>query len=330
MNEPEISVVIAALNRPQLLFECFRGLAEQSLGRERFEVVLVDDCSPKPLDEVAERARTELGLTVRYARTQVGRGPGPARNLGASLARAPILAFTDNDTRPDPEWLAAGLAAFADPKVALVAGPCLPKPGQPMGLTSKMHFIYEEHPCFPTMNVFYRRVVFEAQGGFDNTFCARDPLGRAADATDCDLGWRVIKAGHARRFVPEAVIYHEVENLGVLGYVLEPTRHFFVPLLVHRHPELRSVLLTARLFFYPATWLVYLALIVVALAATIEPWLLLLLPAMLLARGIVRTRSLRPDKLMWWCASALLQLARNFVASLTFAYASVRFRALVL
>ena len=32
--------------------------------------------------------------------------------------------------------------------------------------SSKMHFIYEEHPCFPTMNVFYRRVVFEAQGGF--------------------------------------------------------------------------------------------------------------------------------------------------------------------
>src|SRR5260370_39765077 len=100
MSEPEISVVIAALNRPQLLFDCFRGLAEQSLGRERFEVVLVDDLSPEPLDGVCERAGTELGLTSRYARTTVGGGPGPARNLGVSLARAPRLASADNHCSP--------------------------------------------------------------------------------------------------------------------------------------------------------------------------------------------------------------------------------------
>jgi hypothetical protein len=55
-----------------------------------------------------------------------------------------------------------------------------------------MHFIYEEHPCFPTMNVFYRRSVFEALGGFDVSLSTRDPLGRAVEATDADLGWRVI------------------------------------------------------------------------------------------------------------------------------------------
>jgi len=331
MSEPEVSVVIPALNRADLLLDLFRGLAEQTLGRDRFEVVLVDDCSPEPLDGVAERARTELGLNIRYTRTSENHGPAPARNLGASLARAPILAFTDSDCRPDPGWLAAGLMPFADPAVALVSGPCVPKPGQPLRLTTHMHFIYEEHPCFATMNVFYRRAVFEALGGFDASLSARDPFGRAVEAADADLGWRVIKAGHARRFLPEAVIYHEVTNLGVIGYIIEPTRHFFVPALVRRHPELRDTsLLTARLFFYPATWLVYIALIVVALAATMQPWLLLLVPAMLIARAIVRTRSLRPNKLLWWCASALLQLPRTFVMSLTLAYASVRFRALVL
>lgn len=331
MSEPEISVVIAALNRARLLRDLFSGLSEQTLGRDRFEVVLVDDCSPEPLDGVAEWARTELGLNVRYARTPENHGPAPARNLGASLARAPILAFTDSDCRPDPGWLAAGLEPFADPAVALVSGPCLPKPGQPMGLTTKMHFIFEEHPCFPTMNVFYRRAIFDALGGFDTSFCARDAFGRALDAADADLGWRVIKAGHAKRFLPEAIIYHEVENLGVIGYIMEPTRHIFVPALVRRHPELRDTsFLTARVFFYPATWLVYIALVVVALAAVMWPSLLLLVPVMLIGRGIVRTRSLRPDKLTWWCASALLQLPRTVVMSLTLAYASLRFRALVL
>jgi hypothetical protein len=193
-----------------------------------------------------------------------------------------------------------------------------------------MHFIYEEHPCFPTMNVFYRRSVFEALGGFDVSLSTRDPLGRAVEATDADLGWRVIEAGYPRRFLPDAIIYHEVQNLGVIGYVIEPTRHLFVPELVRRHPGMRRVLLTAGVFFYPATWLVYIALIVVILAALMQPWLLLMVPALLIGRAIARTRSLRPDKLMWWCASALLQLPRTFVASLTFAYASVRFRALVL
>ena len=331
MSEPEVSVVIAALNRHDLLLDLFRGLAEQTLGRDRFEVVLIDDCSPEPLDAVADRARTELGLNIRYARTPENHGPAPARNLGASLARAPILAFTDSDCRPSPAWLAAGLKPFADPAVALVSGPCVPKPGQQIRLTTHMHFHYEEHPCFPTMNVFYRRAVFEELGGFDTSLSARDPLGRAVEAADADLAWRVIKGGYARLFLPEAVIYHEVTNLGVIGYVIEPTRHFFVPALVRRHPELRDTsLLTARVFLYPATWLVYIALIVVALAAIYQPWLLLLVPVMLIARGIVRTRSLRPKELAWWCASALVQLPRTFVMSLTLAYASVRYRALVL
>ena len=330
MSEPEITVVIASLGRPDLLLDGFRGLAAQTLGRERFEIVLVDDCSPEPLDWVAERGRTEFGLMVHYARTKINRGPGPARNLGASLARAPVIAFTDSDCRPDPGWLATGLAAFSDSAIAMVSGPCLPKPGQPLRLTTHMHFIYEEHPCFPTMNVFYRRSVFEALGGFDVSLSTRDPLGRAVEATDADLGWRVIEAGYPRRFLPEAIIYHEVQNLGVIGYVIEPTRHLFVPELVRRHPGMRRALLTAGVFFYPATWLVYIALIVVILAALMQPWLLLMVPALLIGRAIARTRSLRPDKLMWWCASALLQLPRTFVASLTFAYASVRFRALVL
>jgi len=218
----------------------------------------------------------------------------------------------------------------SDSAIAMVSGPCLPKPGQPLRLTTHMHFIYEEHPCFPTMNVFYRRSVFEALGGFDVSLSTRDPLGRAVEATDADLGWRVIEAGYPRRFLPDAIIYHEVQNLGVIGYVIEPTRHLFVPELVRRHPGMRRALLTAGVFFYPATWLVYIALIVVILAALMQPWLLLMVPALLIGRAIARTRSLRPDKLMWWCASALLQLPRTFVASLTFAYASVRFRALVL
>jgi glycosyltransferase involved in cell wall biosynthesis len=330
MSDYKVSVVIPAKNRELLLFECFSGLADQSLGRDQFEVVLVDDCSAEPLDRVAERGRSELGLTIRYARTAESHGPAPARNLGASIANAPILAFTDSDCRPHPDWLARGLAAFADPKVALVAGPCLPKPGQPMKLTSKDHFQFDEHPSYPTMNVFYPRAVFERLGGFDPSLSVRDPLGRAVEAADFDLAWRVIKAGYAKQFVREAIVYHEVEDLRLVGYVLEGTRYLFIPAIVRRYPELRSELLTARLFVQPAMWLVYVSLIIVILAAAVQPWLLLLLPVLLLGRALIQTRSLRPAGLLWFCASACLKLPRFLVTTLALIYGSVRYRCLVL
>jgi len=55
----------------------------QTLARRRFEVVLVDDMSPKPLEGVVERVRWELGLNSRYARTMVRYGAAPARELVA-------------------------------------------------------------------------------------------------------------------------------------------------------------------------------------------------------------------------------------------------------
>jgi GT2 family glycosyltransferase len=330
VSGPAVSVVVAAKGRDQLLYECLEGLARQTLERDRFEVVLVDDLSPEPLDRLAERARNELGLTVRYTRTTVGGGPAPACNLGASLAQAQILAFTDSDCRPHPGWLAAGLAAFTDPAIGLVAGPCLPKPGQPLKMTSKRFFHESEHPTYPTMNVFYPRAVFERLGGFDVRLTVRDPFDRAVGCSDTDLAWRIIEAGYAKRFVPQAIIYHEVQDLGLFGYVFDGTRYFFFPELVRRHPTLRSKLLTAGIFFQPAMWMVYLGLVLTTLAAIFEPWLLALLPVMLLARAVVRTRSWRPLTLLPFCAHALLQIPRDLVMGLALIYGSVRFRSLVL
>jgi glycosyltransferase involved in cell wall biosynthesis len=330
MNKYEVSVVIPCLNRERLLFECFRGLSEQTLARDRFEVILVDDMSPRPLEGVVDQARRELGLNIRYARTTVRHGPAPARNLGASLATGPILAFTDSDCRPGPDWLAKGLAAFTDPSVTLVSGPVHPKPEQPIKLTSKQHFTYDEHPIYTTMNLFLPRSVFDALGGFDASLCVRDPLGRAVEAADPDLAWRVIRAGYDKRFVREAIVYHEVEDLGLVGYILEGTRYIFLPEIVRRYPELRSELLTARLFIQPSMWLVYAALFIIVLAATVQPWLLVMLPVMLFGRALLRTRSLKPATLGWFCAGACVQLPRFFVMTLALIYGSIRYRCLVL
>lgn len=328
---PKVSVVISVKNRAEMLWDCFRGLGAQSYPRERFEVVVIDNCSSDDLSPVMARAREELGLVIVTRRTAVDRGPAPARNIGVSLASGEIIAFTDSDCRPTPEWMALGAAEFANQKVALVSGPVLPKPEQTATLTSKMSFVTTvEHPTFPTANLFVRKSVFLEHRGFDESLSFRDPFDRATECADTDLAWRIIKAGHERRFLSGAVMQHEIEQQGVWFWMLEGTRLFLVPELVRRHPELRGQLLTANLFFYPPALLIYVAIALVIAAALVQPWLLVAIPVLLLARGIQRTRSINPVELGRFCGRTLLHMPRMLVMSLSLLYGSVRFRSLVL
>lgn len=324
------SVVISVKDRQALLTECLAALAVQTLGRDRFEVIVVDNVSRDDIAAVCEGARA-LGLSVTYMRMQTDRGPAPARNRGVAAAKAPVIAFTDSDCRPEPQWLERGLSVFPDAAVAFATGPVLPKPEQRPTLSAKLTFVTEtEHPTFPTANMFMRTAVFRSFGGFDESLSFRDPLDRATECADTDLAWRVIKAGHARRFVPEAVMRHEIEDQSLKHWILEPTRLFLVPALVARHPELRDALLTARLFFYPPAFLLYAAALVALVALIWQPWLLVLLPVALVARGVQRTGSLDPRVLAAHAGRVLAHLPRMLVMSLSLLYGSLRFRALVL
>lgn len=331
MSPPRVSVVISVQNRSRMLRDCFAGLAAQTLPRDRFEVVVIDNCSTEDLGPVIEEARTALGLDIRSERTTADRGPAPARNRGVALARGEIIAFTDSDCRPVPGWLEAGLRPFDDPAVSLVSGPVLPKPEQRASFTSKVTFITAtEHPTFPTANLLVRREVFLAHGGFDERLSFRDPLRRATECADTDLAWRVIKGGAARRFVPEAVMHHELEDQGLLLWVLEPTRLFLLPALVQRHPELRRELLWGGLVFQPRGLLLWLGLALLLGLAFVAPLWLLALPALLLIRGVQRTRSVNPITVLRFCMQAPLHALKLLVMNVALLYGSVRFRTLVL
>ncbi|RYG10676.1 MAG: glycosyltransferase [Burkholderiales bacterium] len=330
MNTPAVSVVISVKNRSSMLLDCFRGLAAQTLPKERFEVVVLDNCSSEDLGPVFEQARA-LGLELRTMRTTEDRGPAPARNQGVRLARGEFIAFTDSDCRPVPRWLEAALEAFNAVDVAMVSGPVLGKPEQTAGFTSKLSFaVATEHPTFPTANLLIRRDVFNSMDGFNEALCFRDPLNRATECADTDLAWRIIKKPYQRRFVPEAVVYHELEEQGLMMWMLEPTRLFCLPELVRRHPELRRSLLTGGVLFYPPGLLLYLGLLLAAAIAWFQPLLLALVPLLLVLRAIYRTRSLHPGVLLRFCARAPLHALKLLVMNLSLLYGSVRFRSLVL
>jgi glycosyltransferase involved in cell wall biosynthesis len=105
---PFFSVVVPTRNRPDQLVGLLEALCRQAYPAERFEVVLVDDGSDQPLDAVIEPFRGRLSITLLR---QPHAGVANARQRGTAAARGDFLAFTDDDCRPAPDWLAR-LAEF--------------------------------------------------------------------------------------------------------------------------------------------------------------------------------------------------------------------------
>ena len=119
---PDLTIVVCSYNRALQLTAALDTLNRQTI-RERLEVVVVDDGSTPPIEE---REVTSRG--ARLIRHPVNLGAAAARNTGFSASRAPIVAFTDDDCRPSPEWADALLSAYLDPRVAAAGGPVVERP----------------------------------------------------------------------------------------------------------------------------------------------------------------------------------------------------------
>lgn len=106
-------VVIPARDEEANIGACLQALAAQSVGPEGFEVILVLDACTDGTEHVARRAAAELGLTLRTV-AGLGTGAGAARRLGMEAAATRLIgagrpdgliACTDADSRPAPDWL---------------------------------------------------------------------------------------------------------------------------------------------------------------------------------------------------------------------------------
>lgn len=248
MSEPEISVVFATHNRASRLRALLTSLREQSLGTGRFEVVVVDDGSGDETPQVLadEAARGELSL--RVLRHDRARGPAVARNAGWRVARASLIAFTDDDCRTTPEWLAAGVAANADDDRRVVQGHTEPDPLEvsqegPFARTLRVRRL---GPHYQTCNIFYPRTVLEQAGGFDEAFSLR--------GEDTDLALRCLQSGAEAVFADDALVFHAVHQLGPWAKLRVAWLWHETIRLYARHPELRSSL-TYGLFWKKSHYL---------------------------------------------------------------------------
>jgi glycosyltransferase involved in cell wall biosynthesis len=112
-----VSVIIPTMNGAARLPALFAALEAQTLGRDQFEVLVVDDGST---DDTA--AVVEASAIARLVQPPHNIGQGAATNLGIAHARGERIAFTDDDTVPAPDWLERGIAALDASPSGLVAG----------------------------------------------------------------------------------------------------------------------------------------------------------------------------------------------------------------
>lgn len=189
------SVVIPTHGRWTELARCLGALEAQTLPASEFEILVCDDGSPRKEGERIRRL-CAIASNVRYLR-QRQQGPASARNLGIAHAKADLIAFTDSDTIPDPDWLESLLAPFADPEVAAVEGPVrTPRPARsPLEEAPR-----NEGGAHLTANMAYRRRVLHQVGGFDPNF----PF---AAFEDVDLALSVGRWGRIVH-APGAVVLH--------------------------------------------------------------------------------------------------------------------------
>ena len=249
---PEIAVVIPTHERETRLAFALEALAGQTLARDRFEVIVV-----RSAEGSGPFAAAPPGLDVKFLEHRGPRGPGAQRNTGWRATDAPLVAFTDDDCRPAPDWLELMLGASRDG--AIVQGCTFPDPSERhllLGFARSMELGHASE-WYETCNIAYPRDLLERLGGFDDEF-------RFA-AEDGDLGLRAREAGAGRVFEIRSIVLHAVHPLS-LRQALRSTRvSATIPLLVGRHPVHRENLV-AGVFWKPSHLRLPLALVGLAVA----------------------------------------------------------------
>lgn len=120
-----LSVIIPTRNRAALLQMTLQSLLSQTLPRDSFEVLVIDNGSTDKTKQVAESVGQKLG-NVRYFYDSTP-GLHVGRHLGMKMAKSDILVYADDDIEAFPSWLEAIADSFHNQNVVLVGGKILPK-----------------------------------------------------------------------------------------------------------------------------------------------------------------------------------------------------------
>ncbi len=114
MLTPQFSVLMASYGNAAYIREAIASVCAQSMSA--WELIVVDDASP---DDSNNIVATFDDPRIRLVRHDHNQGYVAALKTAIDEATAPVVGILDSDDQLAPEALAAMLAAFADPDVAM-------------------------------------------------------------------------------------------------------------------------------------------------------------------------------------------------------------------
>ena len=205
-----IDVIVATYNRPKQLARCL-----DALGRQRgvdFRAIVVDDCSPQPVDATLDRSR--YGFPITVIRTEGNSGPAHARNLGVANSNADLIVFIDDDVVADENLLSRHQESherLGDHQV--VIGPLAAPPdwkstpwtrweAETIAAEYRRMVAGVYAPTwrqFFTGNASLRSADFVRAGGFNESFLR---------AEDIEFAYRMHRLGCSFVFDPQAIGWH--------------------------------------------------------------------------------------------------------------------------
>ena len=205
-NQPNdiirFSIIIPAYNSEKTLSACLESLEDQSLSKEDYEVIVVDDGSTDSTATIAKKFNNKYIY-------QTNQGPASARNKGVKSAVGDIILFTDSDCVPDHNWIREMVKPFSNSEVIGVKGTYKTKQKELAAKFAQAEFedrydLLQKSSTIDMIDTYsaaYRKDVFLNIGGFDQSF----PV---ANNEDTDLSYRLAASGYKLVFNPNAFVYH--------------------------------------------------------------------------------------------------------------------------
>lgn len=208
----QLTVAISTLNRPEAISSCLDAL----LSGERLpaEIVIVDQSQDDRTKAVVEDQQPG-GVVLKYFHHD-GLGLGAAQNYAIAHACTPIVAVTDDDCCPAPDWVVRIEQAFASPSHldvltgrVLPLGPATPGTFAVSSRTSTVRVDFDRHAMPWDIgsgnNFAVKREWLNRIGGNDERL---GPGSTGQGAVDMDLFYRLLQAGARIRYEPDLVVYH--------------------------------------------------------------------------------------------------------------------------
>jgi len=221
MTDPRISAVICTFGRETLLASAIASLARQTLPCTDYEIVVVDNASRDGTPALLATMSAKIA-NLRPIDEPV-LGVARARNTGARAARAPLIAYLDDDAQADAGWLEAALAAFAEaPEVGCIGGPVRPRwpESRPRWLSAPLLSYLAIVDLGATRrplaagewlagtNAVFRKTALAAVGGFCEALGRR---GRSLlSGEDVEIVASLMAAGWPVVYDPDLVIHHTI------------------------------------------------------------------------------------------------------------------------